>query len=509
MSPANPRTQRASLINTAALARHECPTLINTVALARCKQPPKPKKLFQQFLVSKSVILPNVSVVQSLLRTLSAFFASLRFNRKRRTSTISNTHSALRTPHSPFPTPHSAPRIPHSALLLICLLTLSTSAANSTLSDQDLTKITFDQNLNQQISLSLPFRDEHGAPIQLSSCFDQKPVILLLGYYGCPLLCTLTLNGLIESLQDLRLDAGKDFTVINVSIDPNETTTLAAAKKRTYLHRYGHGQNERGWRFLTGDATATHQLADEIGFHYAYDPAIRQYAHPSGFVVLSPGGKVTQYFFGVKYSARELAQALHEAADGKTGSPIEKFLLLCFHYNPITGKYGNLVMTIVRASGVAILLALAWLLTHRKRTQNAPVPEGAPISASGFTSARCASPNATHPDCPNAMKSACDSPSPSRERAGVRGNATCSFSAFFASLRCKILPQTSPPPDSRVKASAKNPQSANPKLPTATKSAYDSPSPGGEGRGEGEPLPKTDSILPQIPHSALRTPHFR
>ena len=386
-----------------------------------------------------------------------------------------------------------ASRTPHSTLLrFMCFLlfichTVPTFAANSSLSDQVLTQITFDQNLNQQISFSLPFRDEHGAQTQLSSCFDQKPVILVLGYYSCPLLCTLTLNGLIESLQDLRLDAGKDFTVINVSIDPNETAALAAAKKRSYLRRYGHGQNERGWRFLTGDPTATHQLADEIGFHYAYDPAVRQYAHPSGFVVLSPGGKVTHYFFGVKYSARELDQALHEAADGKSGSPIEKFLLLCFHYNPITGKYGQLVMSLVRASGVAILLALAWLLTRRKRARTILIPKGAPTSSSDSDSA-----------------------------------SASSSSAFFASLRLNTRPRI-------YSARKKDRNRTHPDSPDAVSSACDSPSPGGPriakrssvvgqhnrgglgkplGRGEGEHASQTDSMLPPTPHSALRTPHF-
>jgi protein SCO1/2 len=353
--------------------------LINTGALARCEQPSEHEKLFQQFRAGKS-------------------------------------HSVLLN------------------FLLLILLPLSCSAANSTLSDQDLTRISFDQNLNQQISLSLPLRDEHGARLQLSSCFGNKPVILVLGYYGCPLLCTLTLNGLIESLQDLRLDAGQDFTVINVSIDPTETAALATSKKRTYLRRYGRGQNEQGWRFLTGDANATHQLANEIGFHFAYDPAIRQYAHPSGFVVLSPGGKITRYFFGVKYSARELDQALHEAAAGKTGSPIQQFLLLCFHYNPLTGKYGHLVLTIIRLSGVATLLFLAWLLTRRKfafsssasaffaslrlkiGSRKTPVPHDcAPVCAKDSS--------LTNPHFQKACPSAYDSPSPWRERAGVRGNA--------------------------------------------------------------------------------------
>jgi protein SCO1/2 len=188
------------------------------------------------------------------------------------------------------------------------------------------------------------------------------------------MLCTLVLNGMVESLQDLKLDMGKQFTVVNVSIDPHETPELAAAKKKTCLKRYGRKGAAAGWHFLTGAEPAVKQLADEVGFRYAYDPSIKQYAHPSGIIILTPEGKVARYFFGINYSPKELAAALKQARTNQTGSPIEQLILLCFHYSPVTGKYGNLIMTIVRGCGVATLVGLAGaiVLVSRRRQKINP-----------------------------------------------------------------------------------------------------------------------------------------
>jgi protein SCO1/2 len=162
------------------------------------------------------------------------------------------------------------------------------------------------------------------------------------------------------------MDVGNQFDVINVSIDPKETPALAAAKKRTYLKRYGRHGAAAGWHFLTGDDAAIHKLANEAGYRYVYDPRSKQFAHPSGLVILTPDGKVSHYLFGVTYSPNELDSALRDAAARKTGSPIQQFILLCFHYSPITGKYGKLIMTVVRVSGVATLAALGFVVFRRK-----------------------------------------------------------------------------------------------------------------------------------------------
>jgi len=243
--------------------------------------------------------------------------------------------------------------------LLFLLLVLSLSRAlGDSVSDATLRTIRFDQKLNSQVSLDLPFRDETGATVKLGDYFGRKPVILVPGYYGCPMLCTLVLNGLIETLQDLRANAGDQFEVINFSIDPSETPALAAAKKRSAMRAYGRPGAAAGWKFLTGDQFPIEQLAGEIGFRYVYDASIKQYAHPSGFVVLTPQGKVSRYFFGVDFSAKELDSALTAASSNETGSAVRDLFLLCFHYSPITGKYGQLILNTVRFCGAATVL---WL----------------------------------------------------------------------------------------------------------------------------------------------------
>jgi protein SCO1/2 len=239
--------------------------------------------------------------------------------------------------------------------------------ASQQLSDSALVAIKFDQKLNNQVSLDLSFHDENGKSVQLANYFGRRPVVLILGYYECPMLCSLVLNGAIEAMQDLKLDAGKDFEVVNVSVDPRETPALAAGKKRVYIKRYGRPGAAEGWHFLTGNDAAIRKLTDEVGFRYAYDPEAKQFAHPSGLVILTPDGKVSHYIFGVTFSPTELDAALRDAQVKKIGSPIEQFVLLCFHYSPITGKYGKLIMTLVRVSGVATAGALGFVAFRRGR----------------------------------------------------------------------------------------------------------------------------------------------
>lgn len=247
------------------------------------------------------------------------------------------------------------------SILFSFAILYSSNAANDSLSDEQLLQIKFDQKINSQVSPDLVFRDETGKQIQFGNYFGKRPIVLMLGYYGCPMLCTLALNGAISTFQDLKRTAGENFDVIFVSIDPNETPQLAAEKKKNYFRSYGRG-NSDGWHFLVGDTNSIQKLANEVGFHFMWDPAAKQFAHPSGFVVLTPDGKISRYFFGVTYSAADLNSTLRDASANKTGSPVEQFILLCFHYSPLTGKYGNLIMTIIRVSGMATLFALGVLI---------------------------------------------------------------------------------------------------------------------------------------------------
>lgn len=254
-------------------------------------------------------------------------------------------------------------------VLAITIFLFSVAARAGQLPDSTLREIRFDQKIGAQVPFDVGFRDENGGAVRLGDYFGKKPVVLVLGYYRCPMLCTLVSNGLIESIQDLKADVGSQFDVLDVSISPTEKPEDAAAKKREDLRHYGRHGAENGWHFLTGDEAAIRRLTEAVGFRFAYDSTVKQYAHPSGFIVLTPQGKVSRYFFGVDFKARELSQALRAASTEKTGSPIRQLFLLCFHYSPIGSKYGALILNSVRGIGILTLLALAIFVTRSVRSE--------------------------------------------------------------------------------------------------------------------------------------------
>ncbi len=221
-----------------------------------------------------------------------------------------------------------------------------------------LRKVRFDQKLNAQVPLDLVFRDEHGQRVPLGTYFGERPVVLSLAYYECPMLCTLALNGQLRAFRGLDFAIGREYEVVVVSINPAETPALAAAKRATYLSSYRRAGAERGWHFLTGTEPAIRALADAVGFHYEYDPESRQYAHATGLMVVTPQGRIAAYQYGVEYSARDLRLALIRASGERIGSPVDQVLLYCFHYDPATGKYSLMVMTLVRAGAILTILAL-------------------------------------------------------------------------------------------------------------------------------------------------------
>ena len=218
--------------------------------------------------------------------------------------------------------------------------------------------IGFDQRLNAQVPLDLVFRDETGRSVPLREYFGQKPVILALAYYECPMLCTLVLNGLLRSLRALSFDVGNQFSVVTVSFDPMEKPTIAAAKKAVYMQQYERPGASGGWHFLTGDEASIRQLTQAVGFRYAYDAQKNQYAHATGIMVLTPQGKISRYFYGLEYSSRDLRLGLVEASANQIGSPVDHVLLYCYQYDPTTGKYGILIMNVIRLGGLATALAL-------------------------------------------------------------------------------------------------------------------------------------------------------
>jgi protein SCO1 len=221
-----------------------------------------------------------------------------------------------------------------------------------------LKEIGFDQNLNQQVPLDLPFVDEQGRAVKLGDYFGSKPVVLTLVYYDCPMLCTQVLNGLVSSLGVLSLDVGKDFEVVTVSFDPREKPPLAAAKKAGLLERYHRPGAAAGWHFLTGDQDAITRLTKAVGFRYVWDDSLKQFAHPTGIMVLTPQGRIARYLFGIEYGPRDLRFALIDATHGTIGSAVDQVLLYCYHYDPSTGRYGFVVMRAVRIAGAATVLLL-------------------------------------------------------------------------------------------------------------------------------------------------------
>lgn len=230
-----------------------------------------------------------------------------------------------------------------------------------------LKQVGIEQKLNQLIPLNLTFRDENGAPVQLAQFFGQKPVILTLVYYNCPMLCTQVLNGVESGLKELQTDIGKQFEVVTVSIDPTESHVLAKVKQEMYVGMYGRPGAAQGWHFLTGDEPQIKQLADAVGFRYAYDPDTKQFAHASAIMLLTPEGKISRYFYGIQYPSRDLRLGLVEASEGKIGTPVDQVLLFCYHYDPATGKYGLLISHVIQAGGAltVLVLGIAMLILFR------------------------------------------------------------------------------------------------------------------------------------------------
>lgn len=238
--------------------------------------------------------------------------------------------------------------------------------------------IRIDQRLDEQVPLDLTFRDETGASVQLADLVTgERPVILSLVYYECPMLCTQVLNGLLRTLRALSLDVGSDFDIVTVSIDPDETAELAQAKKQEYVSRYRRSGAAGGWHFLTGDAEAVEQLAEAVGFRYEYDEEEDLYVHASGIMVLTPKGRLARYFYGIEYSVKDLRLGLVEASQNRIGSPVDQMLLLCYQYDPATGKYGLAIINTVRVAGGATVAIMAFLIVgwvRRDRRTSPPSP---------------------------------------------------------------------------------------------------------------------------------------
>ena len=225
-----------------------------------------------------------------------------------------------------------------------------------------LKKVAITQKLNAQIPLDLQFRDETGKAVTLGNYFGKRPVILSMVYYKCKMLCPEEINGLVGSLEMVKFDPGKDFNVVFVSIDPTETPKDAAEEKATYMKRYGRPGTEGGWHFLTGEQPAITTLANAVGYGYTRVPGpdgqMNQFAHASAIEILTPAGKLDQYYLGVEYAPKDLQLGLVEAANGKIGSPVDDILTYCYRYNPLLNRHDLLIARIVQAGCLLTLLIL-------------------------------------------------------------------------------------------------------------------------------------------------------
>jgi protein SCO1 len=237
-----------------------------------------------------------------------------------------------------------------------------------------LQNVGIDQHLNQQVPLDLVFKDESGQSVTLGQYFGKRPVLLSLVYYNCPMLCTQVLNGMVGSLRTISFTPGNEYEIVTVSFDPNETPAIAAAKKTTYVNYLPEAKQagaKTGWHFLTGDQENIKRLTEAVGFRYTWDEATKQFAHASGIMILTPQGKLAQYYYGIEYPPKDVRLGLVEASANKIGTPVDQLLLFCYHYDPATGRYGAAVMNLIRGGGVITVIAIVGLLLALRRRGNA------------------------------------------------------------------------------------------------------------------------------------------
>ena len=233
-------------------------------------------------------------------------------------------------------------------------------------------EVTFRQKLNEKLPLDATFRDETGRTVTLGQYFGKKPVILAFVYYQCPMLCIQVMNGLSSAFSVMPFKAGQDFEVVLVSFDPRDTPATAAEKKRTHLEYWSAEADADSWHLLSGDEATIRRVTSAAGFNYRWDEATQQFAHVSGVLVLTPDGTLSRYFYGVEYSPKELRLALVESGEGKVGSAIDELLLYCFHYDPASGRYGVVVMNLVRLGGVLTILFIAGFIMVARRGEAGP-----------------------------------------------------------------------------------------------------------------------------------------
>jgi protein SCO1 len=281
----------------------------------------------------------------------------------------------------------SSIRLNSSVLKVVVILLLTTPVWTQAMRDggilappagqrpPGLSNVGIEQHLKEQIPPGLIFRDESGNAVRLGDYFGKKPLILNLAYFNCQMLCPEVLSGLTVALRGLKFNVGREFDVLTVSFDPRETPDIAAEKKQQYLKRYGRDSAKQGWHFLTGQQDAIAALTKAAGFQYRYDAKTQQFAHTTAIIVLTPQGKIAQYYYGVEYEPKDLRLGLVEASQNKIGNLADAILLYCYHYDPAMGKYNTVIFRVLRLAGVATMIFLGGfivLMLRRDALHGAP-----------------------------------------------------------------------------------------------------------------------------------------
>ena len=284
-----------------------------------------------------------------------------------------------------IPAKRSASRNPvHLGLLSLAVLVLtlglfSTAAFSQSQLPEGVRNVGIDQRLNEQLPLDIEFRNEEWRLVNLGQFFHDKPVILSLVYHECPMLCNEVLEGMLRAFRVLRFDVGKEFDVLTVSFNPREDAPLAKSAKESYVRRYKREGAAEGWHFLTGDQTSIDRLTKAVGFRYRYDAQKNQFAHAGGIMVLTPQGRLSRYFYGIEFAPKDLRLGLIEASQNRIGSIVDQVLLFCYHYDPVTGKYGLVILRTMRIVGVLFVLGLGMyviLMWRRERV----IPGGVKVA---------------------------------------------------------------------------------------------------------------------------------
>lgn len=225
----------------------------------------------------------------------------------------------------------------------------------------------YDQHIGTQVPLDAMFTDETGKNVPLRAYFGKLPVVLILAYYRCPMLCSQVMSGATAAFKNVGFHIGAQFRVLTVSFDPRDTPDVAATTKQIYMKQYGDPNAVAGWHFLTGKPQQIQELTSAVGFHYNYDPMTGMFAHAAGLVVVTPDGKAAQYFYGVRFVDRDLHLALVQSSHEKLGSIADEILLFCCTYDPGTGKYQAIISRVLKLGGIVTILTIGLLILFLRR----------------------------------------------------------------------------------------------------------------------------------------------